>query len=163
MRSNKVWHAIVLGMVLGLAPALSIAGDKPTPEEARKVIDFNYHGKGKGIVLAQTKVCHDIQRDGDDKNECSGDITGQTVKKGEVVYIWLMFMAPDGQEAQNANVEFEQNGASRTVKKVQVPGQLRSRSWLKYSFDKAGAWKVKIAHDTGSSADPLGSIDINVE
>ncbi len=163
MRNNKVWHAIVLGSMLGLIPAVSLAVDKPTPEEARKVIDFNYHGKGMGVVLVQTKVCHDIQRDGDDKNECAGDLTGKAVKKGEAVYVWLMFMAPDGQESQNASVDFEQNGASVAVKKVQVPGQMRSRSWLKYTFNKAGAWKVKVARDTASGPEALGELAINVE
>ncbi|HEY5993863.1 MAG TPA: hypothetical protein VIU46_04595 [Gallionellaceae bacterium] len=162
MRNNKVWHAIVLGLMLGLAPVLSLAGDKPTPEEAKKVIDFNYHGKGKGVVLAQTKVCHDIQREGDDKNECTNEITGP-VKKGEAVYIWLMFMAPDGQDSQSVSVQFEQNATSRAVKKVQVPGQLRSRSWLKYTFDKAGAWKIKVATDSGASPEALGELTINVE
>ncbi len=163
MRNNKAWHAIVLGLILGLVPMLSLAVDKPTPDEARKVIDFNYHGKGMGVVLVQTRICHDIQREGDDKNECSGDLTGKAVKKGEAVYVWMMFMAPDGQDAENASVAFEQNGASVTVKKVQVPGQMRSRSWLKYSFNKAGAWKIKVSRDSAAGPEALGELAVNVE
>lgn len=162
MHNKKKWQAIILGSMLGLVPALSLAADKPTPEEAKKVIDFNYHGKGKGIVLAQAMLCHDIQREGDDKNDCSGDLTGKTVKKGEAVYVWLMFMAPDGQDPQSASVAFELAGASAAVKKVQVPGQMRSRSWLKYTFGKAGAWKVKVATDA-ATPEALGELTVNVE
>ena len=150
-------------MMLGLTPALSIAGDKPAPEEAKKVLDYFYHGKGLGPVLMETKVCRDIQREGDEKNECAGDLAGQAIKKGDSVYVWMAYMAPQGGEPQNVIVQFEVNGVTRAVKNAQFSGLLRGRTWLKYTFDKVGTWKMKIVHDTGSSADPLGSIDVNVE
>src|SRR5512138_2870831 len=53
---------IVLGLMLGLTPLAALAADKPTAEEAKKVLDFYYHGKGMGAVLVDTKVCRDIQR-----------------------------------------------------------------------------------------------------
>lgn len=163
MRSNKVWHAVVFGLMLGLAPVLSFAGDKPTPEEAKKVLDFYYHGKGMGAVLVDTKICRDVQREGDEKSECAGDITGQTVKKGDAAYVWMAFMAPNGEEPQNIIVQFELNGVARSVKNISVPGQLRARTWVKFTFDKVGSWKVKIVHDTGSSTDQLGTRDVTVE
>lgn len=156
-------RAIVLGLMLGLAPVAALAADKPSPEEAKKVLDFYYHGKGMGAVLMETKVCRDIQREGDDKSECAGDITGQNVKKGDSAYIWMNFMAPNGDEAQKMIVQFEFNGVARSVKEVSVPGQLRARNWLKFTFDKVGTWKVKIVHDTGSSTDLLGTRDVTVE
>lgn len=163
MRSIKWGRAVVMTMALGLAPALAWAGDKPTPDEARKVIDYYYHGKGMTPVLLDTRICHDIQRDGDEKNECAGDVTGQTIKKGDSDYIWLAFMAPSAGDAQNVLVQLELNGAVRWVKNVSVAGGIRTRTWLKRTFDKTGAWKLKISVDNGSTVEQLGTMDLNVE
>ncbi len=163
MQSIKWGRIVVLSAALGLAPMLAAAGDKPTPDEAKKVLDYYYHGKGMSPLLLETKICHDIQRDGDEKNECAGDITGQAIKKGDNDYIWMAFMAPSGNDTQNVIVQLELNGAVRWVKNVQVAGGLRSRSWLKHAFDKAGAWKLKISLDNGNSVEQLGTMDLNVE
>lgn len=158
-------RAIVLGLMLGLMPVLAQAGDsRPSPEEAKKVLDYYYHGQGMEPVMLESKICRDVQREGEEKNECAGDLTGQPVKKGDSVYVWMAFMAPNGAEAQNVMVQFEVNGVTRSVKNVQVAGQLRSRTWLKTTFDKVGIWKIKIVHDAaGSSAVELGTREVTVE
>jgi hypothetical protein len=163
MQSIKWGRAVVLGMALGVAPALALAADKPTADEAKKVSDYYYHGKGMTPLLVETRICHDIQRDGDEKNECAGDVTGQTIKKGDSDYIWMAFMAPSGGDAQNVIVQLELNGAVRWVKNVSVAGGIRTRTWLKHTFDKAGSWKLKISADNGSNVEQLGAMDLNVE
>lgn len=154
---------VLLGLMLCLTPVLALADAKPTPEEAKRVLDFFYHGKGMGPVLLESKVCRDIQREGDEKGECAGDLSAQTIKKGDTVYLWMAYMVPSGDEVQNLIVQFENGGVTRLVKNVQVSGQLRYRTWLKAPLDKAGTWKVKIVHDAGSGVVPLGSRDITVE
>ena len=157
-------RAIILCLIMGLTPALALAADaKPTPDEVKRVLDYYYHGKGMGPVLIETKICRDVQREGDDKGECAGDITGQSVKKSDSVYLWMAYMAPNGNEPQSIIVQFDVNGITRSVKNVQVPGQLRHRTWLKTTFDKVGAWKIKIIQDTGTSAVELGTRDVTVE
>ena len=156
-------RVVILSLMLGLTPVLALADAKPAPEDVKRVLDYYYHGKGMGPVLLETKVCRDIQREGDEKSECAGDITSQAVKKGESVYFWMAYMVPSGDEPQNIIVQFENGGVTRMVKNLQVTGQLRYRTWLKVTFDKVGPWKVKIVHDTGSSADALGTRDVTVE
>ncbi len=163
MRSKMFGGSVALGLILGFAPVLSLAADKPTPDEARKVIDYYYHGKGMGPVLMETKICRDIQREGDEKNECAGDVTGQALKKGESAYVWMAYMAPSGGEPQNVIVQYEINGVTRAVKNAQFTGLLRGRNWQKYTFDKAGTWKIKIIHDTGSGSEELGAREVTVE
>src|SRR6266566_2504435 len=138
---------ITLFVVLAFAPLYAVAADKPTADEAKKVLDYYYSGKGLGPVLVVTKVCRDIQREGDEKNECSGEITGETLKKAEPVYLWMAYMVPAGDEPQNIIVQYENGGVTRSVKNLQATGSLRYRTWLKHSFDKAGAWTVKVIHD----------------
>lgn len=154
---------IILSLMLALTPALALADAKPAPEDVKRVLDYYYHGKGMGPVLLETKICREIQREGDEKSECAGDITAQTVKKGESIYLWMAFMVPLGDEPQNIIAQFENGGVTRMVKNLQVSGQLRNRTWLKITLDKVGPWKVKIVHDTGSSAIALGARDVTVE
>ncbi len=154
---------LLLGFMLVLTPLMAFASAQPSPEEAKKVVDYYFHGKGMGPVLLDTKLCKDIQREGDEKSECVGDITAQPIKKGESVYVWMAYMAPQGDEPQNIIVQFENGGVTRMVKNQQVTGQIRFRTWLKVTFDKTGPWKVKIVHDTGSSTAALGAIDVTVE
>jgi hypothetical protein len=154
---------VLLGLMLCLTPVWAWADAKPTPEEAKRVLDFYYHGKGLGPVLLESKVCRDIQREGDEKGECAGDLSAQTIKKGETVYLWMAYMVPSGDEAQNIIVQFENGGVTRSVKNLQVSGQLRYRTWVKAPLDKVGPWKVKIIHDDGANTVPLGSRDITVE
>lgn len=154
---------IILSLMLCLTPALALADAKPAPEDVKRVLEYYYHGKGMGPVLLETKVCREIQREGDEKSECAGDITAQTVKKGESIYLWMAFMVPLGDEPQNIIAQFENGGVTRMVKNLQVSGQLRNRTWLKITLDKVGPWKVKIVHDTGSNAVALGTRDVVVE
>lgn len=163
MRASKFGRFLILGLALGLTPILAAAADKPSPEEVKKVLDYYYHGKGMGPVLVDVKICRDVQREGDEKNECAGDLSGQSVKKGDSVYVWMAFMAPMGEEAQTIMVQYEMNGVTRAVKNAQVAGGLRGRTWQKFTFDKVGSWKLKLVHDTGSGADVLGTRDVTVE
>lgn len=156
-------RVVLLSLLLCLTPVVAFADAKPAAEEVKRVLDYYYHGKGLGPVLLETKVCREIQREGDEKGECAGDISTQAIKKGEAIYLWMAYMAPLGDEPQNIIVQFENGGVTRIVKNVQITGQLRYRTWLKVTLDKVGAWKAKVAHDTGSTAVALGGRDMNVE
>jgi len=153
---------IVMSLVLCLTSTFALAATKPAPVEVKRVLDYYYHGKGMGPVLLEAKICQDIQREGDEKNECAGDITSGNIKKSEPVYLWMAFMVPSGDEPQNIIIQFENGGVTRMVKNLQVTGQLRYRTWVKTSLDKVGAWKVKIVHD-GGTGEMLGAIDSTVE
>lgn len=156
-------RVVLLSLMLCLIPVAAFADAKPAAEDVKRVLEYYYHGKGMGPVLLETKVCREIQREGDEKGECAGDLGAQTIKKGEAVYLWMAYMSPLGDEPQNIIVQFENGGVTRIVKNLQVTGQLRYRTWLKITFDKVGPWKVKIAHDTGSNAVALGARDVTVE
>lgn len=156
-------RVLLFSLMLVLAPQLAFASAKPSHEEARKVVDYYFHGKGMGPVLLDAKICRDVQREGDEKNECADELTSQAIKKGESIYVWMAYMLPQGDEPQNIIVQFENGGVTRMVKNHQVTGQLRYRTWQKVTLDKVGAWKVKIVHDNGSSTDVLGTIEATVE
>jgi len=136
---------------------------KPSPDEVKRVINYYFHGKGTGPVLMETKLCHDIKREGADKNECAGDVTTQALKKGESVYLWMAYMVPEGEETQNIVVLFDKGGVTRNVESLQVSSQLRNRAWLKMSLDKVGPWKLRVVRDTGAGSESLGTLDVAVK
>jgi hypothetical protein len=143
-------------------PTPTDAKTKPAPDEVRRVINYYFNGKGQGPVLMDTKLCRDIKQDGNDKNECVSDITTQSIKKGDSVYLWMAYMVPSDDETQNIVILFEKGGVTRSVESLQVSSQLRNRAWLKISFDKPGPWILKVVRDTGSGAEVLGMLDVTV-
>lgn len=170
-------RVIILGLMLSLLPVLAQgrnkpgpeeaklaqANAKPAPEEVRRVLRYYMHGKDLGPVLIEAKLCRNIIADGEDKNECGGDLTAQPIAKGEQVYLWMAYMVPEGEEPQNIVVYFEKGGLARKVETLQVSSQLRNRTWLKTSFDASGPWKLRVVRDTGSGGDDLGTVEITVK
>ena len=159
----KKFALMIIISVAFMVPLGSSAADKPTSDEARKVVDFYFNGKGLGVVLSESKICNGIEREGDMKNECAGEISGTPAKKGEAVYVWMAYMVPSGDESQNIIVQFEHNGVTRMVKNLSVKGSLRYRTWRKVVFEKVGNWTVKIVHDKGDSTEELGTLNVIVE
>ena len=151
----------ILATLVLLLPTIAGAA-KPTSEEAKKVIDFYFNGRGEGVVLTDSKICRDIERDGDLKNECSGELSG-AIPKGESVYVWMNFMIPNGDEKQNIIVQFDNNNVTRMVKNLEISSGLRFRSWRKVIFDKTGNWDIKIIHDKGDGTEVLSSTTVTVE
>lgn len=136
--------------------------DKPAPEEVKRVLNYYLHGK-MGPVLMETKLCRDIKQQGEDKNECAGDVTAQPLKKGEPVFLWMAYMVPAGEDTQNIVVLFDKGGVTRKVESLQVSSQLRNRSWLKISLDTIGPWKLRVLRDTGAGSESLGTLDVAVK
>lgn len=142
----------------------AFAAEIPTSQEVKKVLDFYYDGKGLGVVLIESRMCRDIEREGDQKNECSGQIAAEeAISKGEAVYLWMSYMVPSGDEKQNIIVQFDNGGVTRSVKNMEVSGSLRFRTWRKVVFDRTGQWTAKIVHDKQEGAVELGQITFNVQ
>lgn len=139
------------------------AAELPTSDEVKKVLDFYYDGKGLGVVLIEAKMCRDIEREGDLKNECAGQIAGQPINKGDEVYLWMSFMVPSGDEKQKIIVQFDNGGVTRMVRNLEISGSLRYRTWRKLVFDRSGQWSAKIVHDQEAGARELGQVSFTVQ
>lgn len=153
---------IFAGIFLVLSSA-AIAVEQPTSDEVRKVLDFYYNGKGLGVVLIEAKLCRAIEREGDQKNECSGEITAEPIAKGEAVFLWMSYMVPTGDEKQKIIVQLENGGVTRSVKNLDITGSLRYRTWRKVVFNRSGSWIAKIVHDKEEGIQVLGEKSFSVE
>ncbi len=87
-------HVGMLSLVLLCLPALGLAQVKPTPEEAKKVVDYYFTGKGQGVILMDYKLCQQVPKKGEGRYECKQAITGWEVRKGQQVLLWMNFLVP---------------------------------------------------------------------
>ncbi len=84
-------NRLLVGLLFAALPISVMAQEVPTPDEVKKVLDFYYNGQASGLVLYDSKFCQDIHREGDEKNECAGEITDTPITKGAPVYLWMAY------------------------------------------------------------------------
>lgn len=142
-------------------PMLTMAQDKPTPQEARKVIDYYFNGKGQGVVPMEYKLCKEVALEGDMKNECVKEIADEKIAKGEEVYLWMNFLVPAGEESKIL-VQYSRNNQVRDTSNLKLGGATRYRTWKKIPTDTAGSWKVKMLQEMDSSDVNIGQLEFSV-
>ena len=153
---------IFTSLILFCLSTASFAAEMPTNAEAQKVLDFYYNGQGMGVVLMESKICSEVIKEGDNKNECTDDMTDQPINKGESVNVWMAYLVPKGDEGIKIIMQFEQGGITRMVKNLTLSGSIRFRTWRKVSFNKTGNWTVKVFHDRGTEVDLLKEMTLTV-
>lgn len=153
---------VLFAIAASLLAFSAFAVDVPTSAEARKVLDFYYHGQGQGIVLIESKWCTEIENEGDNKNNCADEVNPGAVQNGQELNLWMAFLVPSDDPEQNIIIQFEHNGVARMVKNVTVSGSIRYRTWRKVTFNKTGEWTVKIIHDKGDDVTVLSIKTVTV-
>ncbi|NIS72180.1 MAG: hypothetical protein GTO12_25615 [Proteobacteria bacterium] len=151
----------VFGVFLLFLPNVILAQDKPTPEEAKKVIDYYYGGKGKGVVLVDHKLCQEIYEAGVEKYECRREIADREIRKGQELYLWMRFLVPAGDKAEIL-LQFRRKDKVRKVLPIVLPGSLRYRTWKKIPTDKTGTWEVTFVQEMEDRDFNLGSLQYSV-
>ncbi len=151
----------ILALLLVFLPALIFAQDKPTPKEAKRVIDYYYNGKGRGAILMERKLCQEIPEKGAEKYECKGEITDRRVKKGQKVFLWMNFLVPAGDQAEIL-LQFKRKDRVRRVLPVSLSGAPRYRTWKEIPTDRTGNWKVSFVQETEDADLNLGEFEFSV-
>ena len=156
---RKVIYALV---VTSLCGSLAVMADgKPTPAEARKVINYYFNGKGQGAVLMDYKLCKEISKQGDMKNECVTEIADKKVAKGEDAYIWMNFLVPAGEESKIL-VQYSRNDKVRNTSNISLSGATRFRTWKKIPTGTAGDWKINLIQELESGDVDIGQMKFSV-
>ncbi len=145
-------------LVFGLA----WAEEKPTPDEARKVIDYYYHGKGKGAILMDMTICEKVgQEEGPDKNECLDSVNPGQIQLNQELHLWMNFLVPLNDNA-DIILAFSRKGKVRRTANIKLAGASRYRTWKKIPTDKAGQWTVSILQELEDQDLELGSMQFTV-
>ena len=146
-----------------VATAFSLgAAAKPSPESARKVIDFYFNGQNEGIVLADVRLCEAVHSEGKLKHECKGELKPDGLEAGKPFMVWMMFMVPSGIGPQEVTMRFSHEGQTTDVKTATVTSSVRYRVWRQVNLDRSGRWSVTITHDVGPDIEPLREIALEV-
>ena len=148
-------------VALIFTPLLAMAEDKPTPQEARKVINYYFNGKGQGVVPMEFKLCKEVALKGEMKNECVNEISDKKIAKGDEVYLWMNFLVPAGEESKIL-VQYTRNDLVRDTSNVTLGGATRYRTWMKIPTNTAGSWKAKMLQEMESSDVSIGEIEFSV-
>ncbi len=174
IRISKVIFTALIGC---FAPFFLVAQDIPSVEEAQKVLDFYYNGKGNGIVLVESKICRDIYKEGNNKYECKDDLiefgeikdtnsapeSFHKIQNGEAIYVWMNYLVPMGAE-EKIFLNYNLDGVTRRVSsKYSVKGALRYRTWSKFTPPSKGDWEIKIFFDSEDNPTELTTMKLTVE
>lgn len=152
---------LLSSLIIFLLPVIAYGQNKPTAAEAKKVLDYYYHGEAHGPILVDIKVCQEISKEEGNRNNCGNELAGP-VEKGKPVYVWMMFMVPSKSEKQGLIVQYLHKGIARNVREMSVSAGFRYRTWNRRVFTKAGKWIVKIVREKGDGTEELGSMTIDV-
>lgn len=142
-------------------PLMAVAQDKPTPEEARKVIYYYFNGKGQGVVPMEFKLCKEISQQGETKNECVSEIVDKKVAKGEDAYLWMNFLVPAGEKSKIL-VQYSRKNMVRDTSNVSLGGATRFRTWKKIPTTTAGDWKVSVVQELDNADVDVGQLEFSV-
>lgn len=167
----------VMAIFVFISPGKPAAQSIPSADEAFRVINYYYHGKGLGVVLAESRICQDIHKHGAAKYDCKNEIIEfgplkadgsppdviHRVELGQSVYVWMSFLVPLGVEKE-IYLEFNHGGETkRTSGHLSIKGALRYRTWSKFTPEETGDWEVKIFVDNEIVPELIGTFDLIVE
>ncbi len=136
----------LLFFLLLCLPSILLAQERPTPAEAKKVVDYYYQGKGQGAVLVAHKLCAKIYEEGPYKYECQEIITGEQIEKDREVFLWMSYLVPAGDQP-DIIIHFKRNNKVRGVINLALPGAMRYRTWKKIPTEKIGDWQISIIQE----------------
>lgn len=155
----KKW--IILIVMIALMPALGIAVERPSSQEAKKVMDYYSHGKGNGAVIVDAVFCTEVAKEGEYKNDCVQSVSTNDIKVGDAVNLWMNFMVPANDTA-DIFITYTRNQRIRHTQKLALKGAFRYRTWKKIVTNKPGKWTIQIYQEVGDEDMDLGILTYNV-
>ncbi len=129
--------AVSLGLLLVFFNSAALAA--PTAKMIKEVVDYYYHGREKGPVLTEVKLCKGVK-----DFECTAEINPNSVKKGEAINVWMRFFVPKGASYDDILVEYKHEGVPRRLTPHKIEGSIRYRLVDKNSVDKTGNWTITV-------------------
>jgi len=156
----KTRYAIAAAWLV-FAPAL-MAAAKPSADEVNKILEFYDNGYQLGPVIAEAKLCNDVSREGDEKNNCSSVIDGNSLSVNQNAYVWLKMIVPKGVSREKLIVQFNYNDVTRKVREVNVNAGFRFRTWTKFALDREGSWTVRVMYDNGTDVKQMAEIPVTI-
>jgi len=141
-----------------LFPTLAISA--PSSQETKAVLD--HYWSGDSPVLVEYKICSEIIKEGDNKNDCAAEVNPQAIKAEDEVYLWMNYMVPKDTE-HTMSVLFTRNGRPEKSKSLKISSSLRYRTWTQLPTDKGGTYMVQVDRELGDNFTTMGSFSYSVQ
>ncbi len=147
---------VILGQSIGYADE-----SLPSADEIKRVTDYYYNQQGSEPVLADYKFCTGIQRDGLGKNNCTSELSDNTLEPGQSFYLWMNFMLPKGDKGK-VLVQLNHDGVTRDTRVMDIAGSMRYRTWRKVKLLRPGAWELPVFYENDEGIAEVDRITVNV-
>lgn len=156
MKVLYTW-AFMLCMLPLASTQSSQAQTKPSAETAKSFLDFFYKGQGKGVILADMKVCPDVV-----EAECTETLDPSLLLVGMKYKIWMAFVVPNGDEVDTLSLQFSKDGETIFTRDMSVKGSIRYRTWRSFNPNTPGIWTVKALDNREVELEELGKLSLVV-
>jgi hypothetical protein len=152
---------IMIAALLMVMPSLAWAGDTMDAGKVRDVL--NYYHSGSNVILVDYKLCSNIAKEGENKNECAEVIEGNSIEKRSKVYLWMNFFVP-GDQTEKANVllQYKYKGKAMDGTELSMPQSVRYRTWRLLPTRKSGDWQVSIEQENEAGFSNIDTISYSV-
>ena len=156
MKTLCAW-AFMLCLLPLFSSQTSHAQSKPSPEAAKSFLDFYYTGQGKGVILADMKVCTDVVN-----TECTETVDPSLLLVGMKYKIWMVFVAPEGDEVTTLSIQFNKDSETKFSRDLSVKGSIRYRTWRNFNPTSPGIWTVKVQDNREVELEELAKLSLVV-
>lgn len=153
---------LIIAAILMFIPGLTFALDKPSSNDAKRVMDFYNNGKGLGAILVDYSMCQEMGKDEANKNDCAVLLNGNDIKIDDEIYLWMNFMIPVDDMA-SILITYTRNNRIRKTQEITLKSAFRYRTWKKIATDKPGKWTINISQELGQEDIDLGTLTYTVK
>lgn len=155
-------YILILPVAMLLFVTPGSAQERPTSEEARKVITYYYEGQGNGAVLMDHELCQEIGQEGPDKNQCLSSIDPGQITQGQELFLWMSFLVPS-EDSADIIITFSRREKVRRTASVKLTSATRFRTWKKIPTNKSGEWTVSVMQEMEDRDVALGTMQYTVK
>jgi hypothetical protein len=153
-----------MALLLVLGPLLTAsAQEAPSPQEARRFIEFYYAGQGQGVVLAEARICTGVPHEGAQAYQCVDEVAPDAVQVGRPYHLRMVFVVPQGVAGESITVRYNHEGTLQEVDEVTVSGSIRFRTWTEFTLQEPGMWQIQIARATADDVEELHTLDLRAQ
>ena len=158
----KIAATISVCTLVLLAQSFSHASQPPTAEEVKRVTRYFYGNDTSMPVLTDYKLCTGIQREGENRNNCTLEISRESVEPGQSLYLWMNFLVPKSEKGK-VLVQLNHDGVTRDTRVMPVAGSVRYRTWRKIRLLRPGDWELPVYYENEDGIAEVDRINLHVK
>lgn len=135
--------------------------ESPSQNSINTVVSY-YFGDDAAPILADYKLCSDVGSVGAERNQCLGELSADSLVRGQTVYLWMNYLVPKGTQT-DLLLHYNHNGITRDASNLKVSGSIRFRTWKKIKLSRSGTWELPIYFEQAGEYAEIDRINLEVK